>query len=61
MIKFSIPDYYGFYGLNLFLIDLMREQPDKFYDDIIIDSVYGSFPVFGMVEGIIQEEHHLKI
>ncbi len=44
MIKFSIPDYYGFYGLNLFLIDLMKEQPDKFYDDIVIDSVYGSFP-----------------
>ena len=44
MILFSIPDYWGFYALNLALIELMEQQPQKFYDDVKIDSIYGSFP-----------------
>ena len=44
MILFSLPDYYGFFNLNLTLLNLMENQREKFYDDIIIDSIYGSFP-----------------
>ena len=44
MIYFSLPDYYGFFNLNLKTLDLFEEQHIKFYDDIKIDSIYGSFP-----------------
>lgn len=44
MIIFSCPDYYGFFNLNLKLLDLFQEERVKFYDDVIIDSIYGSFP-----------------
>jgi hypothetical protein len=44
MILFSLPDYYGFFNLNLALLDIMESQREKFYDDIVVDSIYGSFP-----------------
>ena len=43
-IYFSIPDFYFNYTLNLNLLLLMKNEKDKFNDDIIIDSIYGSFP-----------------
>lgn len=43
-ILFSIPDFYYSYNLNIMLLDLMQQEPEKFYDDVVIDSVYGSFP-----------------
>ena len=44
MILFSIPDFYGFFHLNLRLLELKQQEPEKLYSDIVIDSVYGSFP-----------------
>ena len=44
MILFSLPDYYHFYDLNLHLLQLMDEQSEKFYEDVKVDSIYGSFP-----------------
>lgn len=43
-ILFSIPDFYYLYDLNMMLLDLMSKEPGKFYDDIVIDSIYGAFP-----------------
>ena len=44
MIKFSIPDFWVHYKLNLLFIDLFQSQRNKFFDDVEIDSIYGSFP-----------------
>ena len=43
-IYFSIPDFWGKHDLNILLMSLYRNQREKFYDDIIIDSIYGNFP-----------------
>jgi len=43
-ILFSIPDFYNYYALNLTLLKLMNEQPGMFRDDVVVDSMYGSFP-----------------
>ena len=43
-ILFSIPDFYNLYDLNMMLISLKQQEPEKFYEDVKIDSVYGSFP-----------------
>lgn len=43
-IYFSIPDFYFNFNLNIALLDLIEKEKYKFYNDIIIDSVYGSFP-----------------
>lgn len=43
-ILFSIPDFYYLFDLNTMLLQLMQKEPEKFYDDIKIDSIYGSFP-----------------
>lgn len=43
-ILFSIPDFFFLFDLNMILIQLMEKERNKFYDDVKIDSVYGSFP-----------------
>lgn len=43
-ILFSIPDFFYLYDLNTMLLQLMQQEPQKFYDDVKIDSIYGSFP-----------------
>ena len=43
-ILFSIPDFYFLYDLNMTLLQIMQQEPEKFYEDIKIDSIYGSFP-----------------
>lgn len=43
-ILFSIPDFYYLFDLNTMLLQLMQQEPEKFYDDVKIDSIYGSFP-----------------
>lgn len=43
-IYISIPDFWNNYNLNIQLIDLWHKNKDYFYDNIIIDSCYGSFP-----------------
>ena len=43
-ILFSIPDFYNLFDLNMMLISLKQQEPEKFYEDVKIDSVYGSFP-----------------
>lgn len=43
-ILFSIPDFFYLFDLNTMLLQLIKQEPEKFYDDVKIDSVYGSFP-----------------
>lgn len=43
-IYFSIPGYFHQYGVNIALLKLKQKFPEKFYDDIIIDSIYDCFP-----------------
>lgn len=42
--KFHIPDIWVHKDLNLYLIDMIKEHPEFFYDDIEIASCYGCFP-----------------
>ena len=44
MKKFSLPGVYSHKDINLFLISLIREHPEYFYDDVDIDACYGVFP-----------------
>ena len=44
VINFYIPNFWDFYRLNTFLIQYMQENPDKFYSNVRIVSIYGSFP-----------------
>ena len=41
MINFYIPDFIKFHNLNIFLIKLLQDYPQYFYDDIQIKGVYG--------------------
>lgn len=43
-IYFSIPGYFHQYDTNIALLKLKQKFPEKFYDDIIIDSIYDCFP-----------------
>lgn len=43
-ILFSIPDFFFLFDLNMILFQVMEKERNKFYDDVKIDSVYGSFP-----------------
>ncbi len=42
--KFHLPDMWAHGMLNLTLIDMIKEEPDYFRDNISIASVYGCFP-----------------
>lgn len=44
MIKFSLPGYWIKYRLNMILLNIYQNERNKFYDDIIIDSFFDSFP-----------------
>lgn len=44
MIEFSIPGFYHQKDVNNILFDLLDEHRNMFYDDIIINSSYDSFP-----------------
>lgn len=44
MIEFSIPDFWHQSEVNSILINLMKEQPELFDENIKIGSIYGSFP-----------------
>lgn len=43
-IIYHIPDFYFNYNLNIFLIKELKNNPQIFYPNIKIGSVYGSFP-----------------
>lgn len=43
-ILFSIPDFYNYFNLNLGLVNLMEQYPGYFRDNVVIDSMYGTFP-----------------
>lgn len=43
-IYFSIPDFWAKHDLNVLLMQLYLNEREKFFDDIIIDSIYGNFP-----------------
>jgi collagenase-like PrtC family protease len=45
MINFYLPEFYYKYNLNITFINLFKSNPELFYDDINIRSVYGCFPV----------------
>lgn len=41
--RFHIPDFYTHVDLNLYLIDLIKNHPEYFYDGVEIASCYGCF------------------
>lgn len=43
-VNFYLPDFYVNFKLILLFDDLLKQQPDFFFDDIRIASVYGCFP-----------------
>lgn len=43
-IKYHIPDFLRHFRLNLILADYLKKNPQYFYDDVVIGSVYGTFP-----------------
>ncbi len=44
MIEYSLPDFCVNLRNNLMLLDTKRKNPDLFFDDIKISSIYGCFP-----------------
>ena len=46
MIKFYIPNFCepGFADVNFGLVNLLKEHPEYFYDNITIGAIYGTFP-----------------
>ena len=44
MIYFYIPDFFWHYHVNMKLLELMRDEPQMFYDDFKIGAVFGNFP-----------------
>lgn len=59
MLKFSIAGYYSQHKVNIPFLFIYNNHPTWFYDDRIIDSVYGSLPglpwnggrLLGIVDG----------
>ena len=43
-IYYSLPDFYNLYQLNMNLLQLMHNHPGWFRENIVIDSMYGTFP-----------------
>lgn len=43
-VKFHLPDFTRHFYLNLLLKKLMEQNPDAFYPDVTIGSMYGEFP-----------------
>ena len=46
MIKFYLPNFYGypFENLNFYIANQLKEHPEYFYDNISIGAFYGTFP-----------------
>ena len=44
MLKFYLPDFFYFFDLNMALINLLKQNPEYFYDNIEIGAVYGTYP-----------------
>ena len=44
MIRYTIPGMTEFPDLCLLFCSLWRKQPDMFFPDVAIESVYGGFP-----------------
>lgn len=42
MIQYSLPGMYELKDLNLFFLELKKNKPDLFYDNIEIEAVYGN-------------------
>lgn len=43
-IKYHIPDFIRHFKLNIILANYMHRYPERFYDNVTIGSVYGTFP-----------------
>lgn len=43
-INYHLPDFLRHFGLNILFADYMKKHPERFYDDVKIASVYGTFP-----------------
>lgn len=43
MVNFIIPGMYEHYALNFRLLELLRESPEMFMDDVQVSAAYGSF------------------
>ena len=43
-VYWHLPGFNVYFYLNQVIINLLKEHPDKFYDNYVIGSVYGTFP-----------------
>lgn len=43
-MNFYLPNFIDTYNLNQTFIELLEKEPEKFYDNIKVKAVYGSFP-----------------
>jgi len=43
MVKFILPGFYENYHLNIDLLNMMKQYPEYFYDNIEIEAFYGNF------------------
>lgn len=43
-IRFHIPDFLKHFSLNMHLLQMMKQQPEAFRENVCIGSVYGVFP-----------------
>jgi hypothetical protein len=44
MIKYYIPDFYDLFHVNTKLLNLIKNEPQMFYDDFEIGAIFGNFP-----------------
>ena len=43
-IYWHLPGFCYFFYLNQIIIKLMRDHPERFYENYAVGSVYGTFP-----------------
>lgn len=43
-IYYSLPDFYNHYQLNTRLLTMMQQHPGWFREEVVIESMYGTFP-----------------
>ena len=74
-ILYSLPDFFDLTNLNTYLYWLKKQLPEAFRENVVIDSIYGSFPGciwnggryqagnvdFSVVKDIIQHFNDLNI
>ncbi|MDR0917885.1 MAG: hypothetical protein LBM93_01335 [Oscillospiraceae bacterium] len=45
MINFHLPSFAGKFKLNMLILTMLKYEPERFYDNIRVASIYGDFPI----------------